>query len=319
MFRSIVVPLDGSELAESALPYAVQLARAADGALTLVRVAIAPPPARLDGADWEFEQAQAVQEAEAYLSATADKLAARVPVTTSVTYGRAPQHILESVEQIGADAIVMATHGRTGLPHLVHGSVAEALLATSPVPVLLVHARPGEAPAAPFDPASARIAVPLDGSEFAESALHTAAGLVGPRGELVLVCIVEPPEHVEYDETGRVVVAYLDQQEEVRTRAGRDYLFKIAIEIGRQYPGVQISQDVRCGDASSGIIAAAIDKSIDLIVMSTHGRTGVSRAVLGSVAGEVVVNGTMPVLLVGPHQASAARSGAMSRGVASPA
>jgi nucleotide-binding universal stress UspA family protein len=316
MFRSIVVPLDGSELAERALPYAVQLARAGDGALTLLRVAIAPPPARLDGADWESEQAQAVQEAEAYLASAAEKLATRVPVTTRVAYGRAPQQILDTVEQTGAEAVVMATHGRTGLPHLVYGSVAEVLLASSRVPVLLVHARPGEAASAPFDPVTARIAVALDGSRFAESAVHSAASLVGPRGELVLVCIVEPPEKVRYDEYGRVV-AYLDQQEEARTRAARDYLFNVAVEIGRQYPGVQISQDVRFGEASPGIIAAAIDKAIDLVVMSTHGRTGVSRAMLGSVAGDVVVNGTTPVMLVGPHEAHlaaalAARSGAPS-------
>ena len=98
----------------------------------------------------------------------------------------------------------------------------------------------------------------------------------------------------------------------------------VAIEIGRQYPGVQISEDVRCGEASPGIIAAAIDHAIDVVVMSTHGRTGVSRAVLGSVAGEVVVNGTTPVLLVGPHEAhlaaaSAARSGTPSGKVASTA
>jgi len=301
MFRSLVVPLDGSELAESALPYAVQLAHAADGALTLVRVALAPPPARLDGADWEDAQAQAVQEAEMYLNEVAAKLSTRVRVAPHVAYGRAPHEILAAVDQTGADAVIMATHGRTGLAHLMYGSVAEALLATSPVPVLLVHARPGEAPSAPFDPATARIAVTLDGSDFAESAVHTAAGLVGVRGELVLVCIVSPPEEVERDETGRVI-AYLDQQEEARSRAARDYLQRVATDFGRQYPGVRIKQDVRFGDAAPGIIAAAIDTGVDLVVMSTHGRTGVRRAMLGSVAGQVVANGTTPVLLVGPHE-----------------
>ena len=83
MFRALVVPLDGSELAERALPYAVRLVSAADGRLALVRVALAPPPARIDGADWEQEQVAAVQEAEAYLAGVADKLATRVPVKTS--------------------------------------------------------------------------------------------------------------------------------------------------------------------------------------------------------------------------------------------
>jgi len=308
MFRSIIVPLDGSDLAERALPYAVQLARAADGALTLARVALAPPPARLDGAGWENDQTQAVQEAETYLSEVAEKVRTRAQVATKVAYGRAPRQILELVAEVGADAIVMATHGRTGVPHLLYGSVAEALLATSPVPVLLVHTRPGEAPLPPFDPTRARIAVTLDGSKFAESAVHTAASLVGSRGEIVLVCIVEPPEEVEYEEHGRVI-AYLDQQEESRTRGARDYLLQVATQMARQYPGVQITQHVGLGDAPSGIIAATIDKSIDLVVMSTHGRTGVSRAVLGSVAGEVVAKGATPVLLVGPHEAHRSAEG----------
>src|SRR4051812_10743197 len=128
MFRSLVVPLDGSELAERALPYAVQLARASSGSLTLVRVALAPPPARLDGANWEQEQTQAVQEAETYLNAVAQTVRTRVPVTTQVAYDRAASHILTAVETIGADSVVMATHGRTGLAHLLYGSVAEALL-----------------------------------------------------------------------------------------------------------------------------------------------------------------------------------------------
>lgn len=300
MFRSIVVPLDGSELAERALPYAVQLARAADGTLTLVRVAIAPPPARLDGADWEQAQAQAVQEGETYLAAVAEKLAKRVSVATTVRYGRAPREIVEMVKQAGAEVVVMATHGRTGLSHVLYGSVAETLLATSPVPVLLVHARPGEAPGPPFDPASARIAVALDGSSFAESAAHIAASLVAPRGELVLIRIVDPPDRVQYDASGRVI-AYLDQQAEACRREARAYLSRLAIEFSRQYPRVQISQHVRSGEPSPGIIAVAIDKGADLLAMSTHGRTGVSRAVLGSVAGQVVANGTTPVLLVGPN------------------
>ena len=301
MFRTLVVPLDGSELAERALPYAVRLVSAADGRLALVRVALAPPPARIDGADWEQEQVAAVQEAEAYLAGVADKLATRVPVKTSAPYGRAARKILEAIDAFGADGVVMAAHGRTGLPHLVYGSVAEAVLAESQVPVFLVHAQPGEAAPPPFDPSTARAVVPVDGSAFAEAALETAADLVGTAGELVLVSVVEPPDHLERDENGRVL-AYLDQQEEARTREARGYLSRLTAELVQRYPGMRISPDVRIGEPAAGIAMASIDRRADVVVMATHGRTGVRRAVLGSVAGAVLRTGSTPVLLVGPRE-----------------
>ena len=301
MFRTLVVPLDGSELAERALPYAVRLASAGNGQVILVRVALAPPPARIDGAYWEQEQTEAVDDAEAYLATVADKVASRVPVKTSTPYGHAARKILEAIEALEADGVVMATHGRRGLAHLLYGSVAEAVLAESPVPVFLVHAQPGEAAPPPFDPSTARAVVPLDGSAFAEAALDTAADLIGTTGELVLVTVVEPPDRVERDENGRVL-AYLDQQEEARTREARGYLSRLAAELVQRYPGVRISPDVRIGEPAPGIAMAAIDRTADVVVMATHGRTGFRRAVLGSVAGAVLRTGSTPVLLVGPHE-----------------
>jgi nucleotide-binding universal stress UspA family protein len=302
MVRRLVVPLDGSELAERALPYAARLAASTNGEVVLVRVALAPPPARLDGADWDRQQQDAISEAEAYLSGVAEKLATRVPARTNVAYGRAPQQLLEAVRACGADGVAMATHGRTGLAHLVYGSVAETVLAESPVPVLLVRARPGEAPAAPFDPGHVRVLVPLDGSSFAESAIEAAADLSGPSGELVLVSVIEPPDHVERDENGRVL-AYLDQQEEARTRDAREYLSHVAGRISKQHQAVRATLDVRIGEPAEGIVMSAADRGVDLVVMATHGRTGFRRAVLGSVAGRVLLTGSTPVMLVGPHEA----------------
>ena len=302
MFRSLIVPLDGSELAERALPYAVQLARAANGRLTLLRVALAPPPARLDGADWEIDQARAVEEAQTYLDSVRDKVATRVPVNTRVTYGRAPQGILDAITTDGLDAVVMATHGRTGIAHLVYGSVAEAVLAASPVPVVLVHARPGEAVATPFDPTQARAAVPLDGSPYAALAIETAINLVGPAGEIVLTCIVEPPEEVQRTESGKVI-AYLDQQEEALSRGAREYLEEIAADLRRAHPGLRVTQSIGMGEPGPAIATTAVEACADVIVMSTHGRTGLARARVGSVAGQVLAEGVLPVVLVGPHEA----------------
>jgi nucleotide-binding universal stress UspA family protein len=296
VFNTLLVPLDGSELAERALPYAVRLAAERGGRLVLTRAALAPPPS---GLDWERQQLTVMDEATAYLADVSQKVATRVPVTTAPLYGHAADAILAAAEQMSADSIVMATHGRTGLAHLLHGSGAEAVLTRSPVPVFVVYARPGEAAAPPFDSASARILVPLDGSAFAEAALPAALEIVGAAGELVLCSVAAAPDHVERDQQGRVR-AYLDQQEEAVRRETLDYLRQVEAELKQQRPDLHVTVDVRIGDPAPGIAMAEIACGADLVVMATHGRTGLRRAVLGSVAGAVLIMGSVPVLLVSP-------------------
>ena len=301
MFRKLVVPLDVSALAERALPYAVRLARAEHGRLILMKAALASPPARLDGADWEASQLDAVRDAEAYLQGVAYTIEG-LPVQIAVPYGRAADTILKTVLEVEADAVVMATHGRTGPAHLLYGSVTEAVLSRSSVPVLVVQVRPGEAPEVPFEPAAARLLVPLDGSSFDEPALRAAVQALGAWGEITLVSVVEPAHHVERDEYGRVI-AYLDQQEEARTREARDYLSTIAQDLRQQVPPIRTNVDVRIGDPAQGIAMAALAAGADLIVMATHGRTGIRRALMGSVAGAVLQAGSTPVLLIHPQPA----------------
>ena len=308
MLRTLVVPLDGSELAERALPYAVRLAETHRGRLILLRAVLAPPPARLDGAGWEQDRRDAVDEASNYLGGVAQTIE-RVRVETAVRYGRTVESILDTVRHYAADAVVMATHARTGFCHLVSGSVTEAVLATSSVPVFVVRPRPGETPQPSFEPAAARLLVPLDGSDFDEPALRTAVQALGAWGEITLVQVVEPPDHVERDNNGRPI-AYLDQQEEARTRQAREYLNAIARDLRHQVPPIRVRVDVRVGDAADGIAMAAAAACSDVIVMATHARTGIRRAVIGSIAGAVLRKSSAPVLLVHPQVPSPAHAGA---------
>jgi nucleotide-binding universal stress UspA family protein len=307
MLRTLLVPLDGSALAERALPYAVRLARVGHGRLILMRAALGPPPRTLDGSEWESDQVDAVNEAEAYLSKVALDLAGQVPVECAVLYGRAAGQILQAVSEYNADAVVMATHGRTGLPHLLYGSVTEEVLANSAAPVLALYAQPGQAPEAAFAPYNARLLVPQDGSANDAPALNAALEMLGEQGEIVLVGVVPPAEHVEYDGDGHVL-AYLDQQEEARRVEARDYLNGIVDDL-RAHPGITVKVDVRVGDPASRIALAAIEEDVDLIVMATHGRTGIRRAVLGSVAGTVLRSTPTPVLLVHSTSSEAALGG----------
>jgi nucleotide-binding universal stress UspA family protein len=282
MFRTLLVPLDGSDLAERALPYATALASDAGGQIVLTRVALAPAPTTLDGAALEQDQYRVVEEAEQYLANVAQKLPTRLAIKTCVPYGRAASSIVDTIAEIGADVI-----------------------ADSAVPVFVVHARPGEMPQAAFDPLHARVIVPLDGSDLASAALPTAVELVGGGGELVLVTVVEPPRQVERDQSGRVR-AYLDQQEEALTREARDYLHGVARQLMENSAALHVSIDVRVGEPATGIVAVAADRVADLVVMASHGRTGIPRAVFGSVTGAVLRDGFTPVLVVHPVLATLA-------------
>lgn len=150
--RRILVPLDGSPLAEAVLPDIVRLAKRHGAELTLLRVAHAHA---LREADLAKAQVRVVQEAETYLAGVERRLAAeKVSASSVVRYGGTPEEILDYIRVRRADLVAMSTHGRTGLTHLVLGSVAEQVLRASPVPVLLFPARalreiPTEAQAGP--------------------------------------------------------------------------------------------------------------------------------------------------------------------------
>jgi nucleotide-binding universal stress UspA family protein len=151
----ILVPLDGSALAESAIPKAIEIAEGRPAALILLRAAEAHT---LPGVDSTESQVEVVQEAEDYLAATAARLREHgvEHVETSVWYGPAAPAIIEAARLRKIDLIVMGTHGRSGVGRLIVGSVAESVLRGTTVPILLVRTpeAPVERPAGASEPRS---------------------------------------------------------------------------------------------------------------------------------------------------------------------
>jgi nucleotide-binding universal stress UspA family protein len=138
MYKRMLVPLDGSPLAEGVLPHAQALAISLGAELVLLRVAFAHV---LPAGDPIQAQAAAVQEAEDYVTALAQRLQAQgLRAAAKVRYGDPVEEILDHVVWDHIDLIAMATHGRTGLKRVVLGSVAEAVLRRTSVPMLLVRA-----------------------------------------------------------------------------------------------------------------------------------------------------------------------------------
>jgi nucleotide-binding universal stress UspA family protein len=136
---TILVPLDGSALAEAALPKALELAEVSGARVLLLRAAQAPT---LPGVDPTEAQVRMVSEAEAYLARIEERLTqhGQVKVETSVWYGPAAYAIVEAARVHRVDEIVMTTHGRSGLGRLLLGSVAESVLRSTTTPILLLRA-----------------------------------------------------------------------------------------------------------------------------------------------------------------------------------
>jgi nucleotide-binding universal stress UspA family protein len=293
MLRSILVPLDGSPLAERALAYATALSIPTGARLVLVRTAAAGPDADVP---WTASTAAAKR----YLMDIARDLKQRgFACELAAPSGRPAECVLAEEHTHRADLIVMSTHGRTGPGRWLFGSVAEAVVASSPVPVLVERAwQPVRRE--PLLSESPGILVPLDGSPFAESALEPAAALAEDLGAaLILLRVEDRPSDVLSDEYGRPV-AYLDRQENwARTRA-TNYLDTAANHMAEHWPGVAVRSDVRLGDPATAIAEAAASASAALVFMATHGRTGVRRAIMGSVAGQVLERSGVPLVLIRP-------------------
>jgi nucleotide-binding universal stress UspA family protein len=280
MTLTILVPLDGSALAGRALPYAVGLATAMHGRLVIAHARTAPGRSDAPGFDPE---ATAAALREQGLTAEARLVYCR-------RADDAAGALLQAARDAEADLIVMSTHGRGGLTRLVLGSVADRLFGRAEVPVLLVTS------GCPTDWASdhgLQILVPVDGSELAEAAIEPAVKLAAlVDAEILLVRIVSSIMHVRHRH-GRTLLSSGDFEE--RDDAWQ-YLTRMADRV--RQAGCRVSIWVLAGSAASTIAAAARTERMDLIAMTTHGRGGLSRFLLGSVADGVLRRSSVPVLLV---------------------
>lgn len=290
--KTILLPLDGSSFAEQALPYATALARSALARLILVRATHATTLLDVNLSD---AQLGVVSRAEQELEAAATRLRADgVDAEAHVYYDRPAHAILDAARRHHADLIVMSTHGRSGLGRMIYGSVADDILRHADVPVLLVpatvdHAWPVDRPLT--------ILVPLDGSELAEAALASVEMLAELRGaRLHLLRVVEPPTYPLYGD-GYVYIPFDQDAEQQEARA---YLEALAARLNAE--GKPTEVEVAVGQPGSTVARVAVERQADLIAMATHGRGGLARLVLGSVATGTLQRARVPLLLTRPTE-----------------
>lgn len=293
MFEHLLIPLDGSRLAESVLPAAQVLARRFESAVTLLHVIEPHPPVDVHGE----RHLASIPEAEAYLQGISAKAFKDLKVTMHVhgpDEGDVAAIIAHHGEEFDIDLVALCTHGRGGARELLYGSVAQQVLGRGGVPVLLV--RP-EGVGQAFT--CARLLVPLDGSPASEAVLPAAEMLAHAfDGQLHLLTVVPTLATVPTDRAPAALLlpgataASLEIEEE----ATRAYLDGLAGRL--RAAGVEVVVEVGRGDPAFQVVEAADRAGADLIVMATHGRSGMSAVWAGSVATRIVARGRRPMLLV---------------------
>lgn len=301
MYEKILVPLDGSELAEVALPYAEELAGRLGSEITLVNVLTfyneSAPDLYLRLRQYYIEKMveNTKEAAERYVKKPQGKA---IKVESRILVGNPAEEIVEYANKEDIDLIVMATHGRTGISRWALGSVANKVVRDTERPVGLIRAK-GARPDVRQKGILNKALVPLDGSEEGEAVIPYIEELASRlEAEVVLLQVLSTGYHVITVE-GYGFVTYTDQQIESDKAFARDYLEKVRARLKQK--GMTVKSEVRPGIAAEEIIKLADEMYADMVAMSTHGRSGVGRWVFGSVADRVLHEGNTPLLLVRPY------------------
>lgn len=313
MLKTLLVPLDGSEMSEASLPWAVELARQRGLSLTLATIADYPhfgvgawPEEAMTAETYDGVLVAEQEEAERYLNGVRERLAETgLHIETIVRHGSPFVALLDLADELSAAAIVIASHGRSGFKRLVLGSVAMQLVSHTTVPVFLVRATTETRNESSLH----RLLVPLDGSVLAERALEVAREIAPAGSTLVLVRVVPWPSSFKVEgDAERVVDA---DATAYGIKIANTYLNRVAAplrEAGFTVDTQAVVSETK-GAISRHLAVAAATWEADAIVMSTHGRGGVTGWLLGSVADEVVRNVDRPVLLVSARAIAARMTG----------
>jgi nucleotide-binding universal stress UspA family protein len=301
MFELILVPLDGSQLAECVLPHAVAFARCFDSSITLLRIMEknqASASAQLfDSLNWQINKTKAAL----YLDKTRARLQeSGTPAATAVLEGLAAQGIIDYAQKQGMKLIILSSHGRHGLTTLGVSSITHKIILSVQTSVFLTRAQHhGMLPGGSVEILHyRRILVPLDGSQRAEHVLPIVTQLAHfHKSEVHLVQAVQapemarqmPPAREDIDLSERVVARNLEE-------AGR-YLEQVKGRSYLQGLGIQ-THLITSGNAAAALHQLEEQEHIDLVALSAHGYSGNQQWPYGSMVNNFILYGTAPLLIV---------------------
>ena len=282
MLKKILLPLDGSVEAESPLPYIKDFTHRFNSKLHILGVAIGSKRRKVNQLLTDY-----IQETAANLNREG------LPTKSHIRYGHAGEQILSFAKENAVDSIVMATHGRSGITRWWIGSLAENIIAESTIPVLLTRSKQLKETEVNKSKTFQHMLVPLDGSHISESALNFAESIALKLGASIsLLHIVHSFNSLGFDIPGYDLKIMNRKMND----AGKKYLKSILERLHKK--GIESTSKVMAGNAASAIIEYTKEKKVDLIIMSTHGRSGIARWILGGVAEKVLRESALPLWLV---------------------
>jgi nucleotide-binding universal stress UspA family protein len=296
MFKHILVPIDGSSLSEAALPAVAFLAEKLQARVTLMHVVERNPPDEVHGQP----HLKHPQDAERYLRDLAKRAFAKrsrvdIHVHTNEVDDVAGSIVAHS-EELSYDLVVMCSHGRGAALHLILGSIAQKVIARGSQPVLITHPdAQGRAPAF----LCRHILVPMDNDPEHAQALPVAKDLARACGATLHLAAVIPDRATlsgDKAPAGRLLPGTTSRILELASQDAERYFE--ALEQGLLQEGFQASAHVLRGDPASMIVEAAVRAQIDLIVLGTHGKTGMDAFWSGSVAHRICSQSRIPLLLI---------------------
>ena len=307
MFGKVLVPIDGTDVADGILPYVSQLARAAEIPILLHTVVdtkdLAIPESAgsfepMPAINWGEVEESLKARAEVVLNSTVQRLADEgLEATATVTVGDPSEEIVKVAADAGCGLIAMSTHGRNALARGILGSVTDRVLHSSSVPVLTITPERANRHKVSEDTATKKILAPLDGSESAERAMSYVEELAQAMSLEVVLARVVPVDHPAYSvsELGAILPDFTEQ----RVQEAEKYLERTANNLTNA--GLEVQSQVLMGTPGPALVDFARQTPQSMVVMTTRGRSGLARWVLGSVAEALIRASGDPVLVIPPE------------------
>ena len=283
MYEKILVPLDGSEVAEQAIPYVERLTQKLKSEVILITVCLPGDPLERALTEYIERRAEKIQS----LGVNARSLCIEGDSATS---------IIDFAEKNKVGLIVISTHGKTGISHWPLGSIASKVVQRSNIPVFLV--RSSQPEKAPADNELDKILVTLDGSQFSEAIIpHVEKLAKSMNSEVTLLRVIESaklPQLAAYSDREKYEKDFMAKME----REAERYLDKKRTAL--ESKGVKVNSVFLTGKPVETILQYSEEKSANLVALTTHGFSGISKWAYGSVASKIIEGSPKPILLVRP-------------------
>lgn len=301
MFDPILVPLDGSQLAECVLPQVVAIARSFDAEITLLRMlekSQAGASAQLfDLLNWQIKKTQATL----YLEKTKARLQeSGIRTQTAVLEGLVAEGITEYAQSCGAKLIILSSHGLSGLTQWGISSTTQKIILSAPTSVLIIRAHQCEPPSGELSetPVYQRILAPLDGSQRAENVLPIIKQLAHyHRSQIHLVQVVQTPEMARQMPLAREDIDLSNRVVARNREEARHYLEQVK---SRSYlDGISVQTHLITGDNAAAELHQVVEQEhIDMVTLSAHGYSGNQQWPYGSMVNNFIMYSKVPLLIV---------------------